>query len=439
MPLQYVLAASALFLSSVFIGAALRQRTPRKFQKNALLLAFGFLVAAVILNSWINLVLVQQTAGDLAATSSAVLLAKRLQAGFDFVFAIVIGVFIVATTNPKISSAKEFRTWVAEHFPNTFTAYTAIMIAGFLAVLVTPASVEFPGWPVTVPARITFPLLFYIIVGTAVFAQLAWTPYMLLKHVKKACPSPTMVRNIWLIIVGIDLYGVSELMFEVVLPAASIDLRALGFVIEMFLIGMVAFAVRQRQFLHDLLVPRAEADLKTERAFDLRPGTGYVVVEESPKHSLEIFRDMVTHGAQGLCITRQPPKAIMEEYGLEKTPILWLSRVATQKNCLRPTPPENIAMAVEHFVKVSQNAVVLLDGVEYIVAHNDFSSVLALLHDLNEDVALNNAVMLVTLDPNAFQPREFALIRRDLKVIVPPGREILPPKIELRYLDKGHA
>ena len=113
----------------------------------------------------------------------------------------------------------------------------------------------------------------------------------------------------------------------------------------------------------------------------------------------------------------------MQDYTLEKTPILWLSRVATEKNSVRPSPPEKVALAIEHFISVGENAVVLLDGFEYLIAHNDFSSVLALLHDLNEIVALHDAILLIPMDPSAFQEREFALIRREAYLLGPMASE----------------
>ena len=134
-----------------------------------------------------------------------------------------------------------------------------------------------------------------------------------------------------------------------------------------------------------------------------------------------------------MCITRKPPKMVAQDYGLERTPILWLSRVATQKNCVRPSPPENVAMAVEHFISVGQNPVVLLDGFEYLVAHNDFPSVLALLHDLNENVSIRDSILLVPLDPRALNDREFALIRREVQVIEAPDGPHIPPRVEVEF------
>jgi len=40
-----------------------------------------------------------------------------------------------------------------------------------------------------------------------------------------------------------------------------------------------------------------------------------------------------------------------------------------------PSPPENVALAIEHFIVASERPAVLLDGFEYLVSHNDFGSV----------------------------------------------------------------
>ena len=80
-------------------------------------------------------------------------------------------------------------------------------------------------------------------------------------------------------------------------------------------------------------------------------------------------------------------------------------------------------MAIERFIEVSEHPVVLLDGFEYLVSHNDFGSVLALLHDLNESVAIHESVLLVPIDPSAFNEREIALIRREVRLLGPMAEE----------------
>ena len=191
----------------------------------------------------------------------------------------------------------------------------------------------------------------------------------------------------------------------------------------MALVGLIAFGVRGESFLQELIVPEAEAHLLTKPTYALDRGVTYVVLERDAGQAFEIFKDLVTHGAQGLCITRRAPKAVMAEYGLERTPVLWLSRVAAEKNVIRPSPPENVAMAIEHFIEASERPTVLLDGFEYLVSHNDFGSVLALLHDLNESVAIHESILLVPFDPSAFNEREIALIRREVRLIGPMAEE----------------
>src|SRR5207245_5182831 len=93
--------------------------------------------------------------------------------------------------------------------------------------------------------------------------------------------------------------------------------------------------------------------------------------------------------------------------------------VAAEKNVIRPSPPENVAMAIEHFIVASERPAVLLDGFEYLVSHNDFGSVLALLHDLNESVVMRDSILLVPFDPTAFNEREIALVRREVKLLGP--------------------
>src|SRR5256712_12749533 len=269
------------------------------------------------------------------------------------------------------------------------------------------------------PTIISFEPYFLFINGFAVATLILYAPYRFIVYMRRTNPGEEVRRDTFLIIFGISGFAIGELLFEILLPNFGVDLRAPGFIVEMALVGLIAFAVREKSFLQELIVPEAEAHLLTKPTFSLDRGYTYAVLERDASQAFEIFKDSVTHGAQGLCITRRAPKTVMTEYGLERTPILWLSRVATEKNAVRPSPPEKGAMAVEHFIEVSEKAIVLLDGFEYLVSHNDFGSVLALLHDLNESVVMRDSILLVPFDPTAFNEREIALVRREVKLLGP--------------------
>jgi len=417
-------AVTALFISILILSAVARQATRKSFQKRTFLVSLILLIAAIVSNILLTIYL-KTPASD---PSQALITTKRVQGTFDLLFAVSIGVFVLATAKPEIDSWKAFATHLRQQFPNQFIFYSFTQV---LAIAVLWAS-EFPV-PAGGTTRIEFPSIFLFTGGLAWVTVLTYVPFMLLSYIRKSQPRPSVKRDVYMIIAGVVGYTFFEFVVEVVLPYYAVDVRAAGFIVEMMLVALVAFAVREKGFLEDLLQPQAEAALTTAPSFQLRRGFTYLVLEENPAHSFEIFRDLVTHGAEGLCITRKPPKMVAQDYGLERTPILWLSRVATQKNCVRPSPPENVAMAVEHFISVGQNPVVLLDGFEYLVAHNDFPSVLALLHDLNENVSIRDSILLVPLDPRALNDREFALIRREVQVIEAPDGPHIPPRVEVEF------
>jgi hypothetical protein len=411
---SYLSAASALFLSFLIITAISRQKTHRLFQKHVLLFAIFLLVCAIASNVLIAIYVTGPGQGDETALRSGIVLTKRVQATFDYLFSIAIGAFIVVATTPAITSRKGFLAYMTNEFPNSYVFYVFIMALAMVSIIVSQPTVVS-----TNPIVIVFEPYFLFINGFAVASLILYAPFRFVSHLRKTNPGPDIRRGTFLIIFGITGFAVGELLFEVVLPNFGVDLRSPGFIVEMALVGLIAFGIREKSFLQDLIVPEAEAHLLTKPTYDLERGYTYAILEQEGSHAFEIFKDLVTHGATGLCITRRSAKNVMKDYGLERTPILWLSRVAAEKNAVRPSPPENVALAVEHFVDISQRGVVLLDGFEYLISHNDFGSILALLHDLNERISVQEAILLVPFDPAAFNERELALIRRELRFLGP--------------------
>ncbi len=73
------------------------------------------------------------------------------------------------------------------------------------------------------------------------------------------------------------------------------------------------------------IVPLMEKAVDTAQRYHFEPGVMYLFDKHKGSQSWEVFADQVKHNIQGLCITRQSPKKIRELYGLEKTPIIWLT------------------------------------------------------------------------------------------------------------------
>ena len=112
----------------------------------------------------------------------------------------------------------------------------------------------------TNPTVIRFELYFLVINGIAVATLILYAPYQFIFYLRKTKSGPEVRRDTSLIIIGITGFALSELLFEILFPNYGIDLRAPGFIMEMALIGLIAFGVRGESFLQALIVP--EADLR---------------------------------------------------------------------------------------------------------------------------------------------------------------------------------
>jgi len=413
--IRYVGAGIALALSVVIIIAVLRQKTIKAFQKNTLIFSILLLVCAIISN-----IIISVSAGYITQ-ESAIVYSKKIQAVFDIFMGIMMGAFVVAMAVPNINSAKDLYKYMVDNFPSSFFLYCLVMAVGIAAVIITPVNLVLQeGGAYT----FEFPTWFLVALFMVVMAVIIYIPMKMKAYIRKAKPTKHVVREAYLIATAVIGYTVGEMLFEIILPSLGIDWRSVGFVYQISLVGMIAYAIRDRRFLQDLLIPIPEAHLKTKKTYDLPRGYSYLVEERTPSLCFDVFKDLVTHGNQGLCITRTMPEKVRSRHGLEKTPIIWLTRVANSQDTVRPYPVGKISETVQIFISAGKNTVVLLDGVEYLIMHNDFKTVLTSLQDLNEYIAQNDSILILPVDAEAMEPKQFALLRRELMMIEKPPQMV---------------
>jgi hypothetical protein len=149
----------------------------------------------------------------------------------------------------------------------------------------------------------------------------------------------------------------------------------------------------------------------------LEKGHAYLICEEKPFKSTEIFIDLVTHGFQGLYITRANPTEVRQKYKLEKTPILWLTDAKDYEKRIEPFNIMELGYTVGEFTKKTENGVILLDGLEYLIIQNDYKRVLKLIHLLEDFVSLRGAILLIPLDPATLEDRELHLLKREMTIL----------------------
>jgi PAS domain S-box-containing protein len=162
--------------------------------------------------------------------------------------------------------------------------------------------------------------------------------------------------------------------------------------------------------------PVAEERLKTEVKHWLNPMEGYIIMEKKPKRSLEMFTDLVTHGIPGFAISRIYPEKLKRTYKLTKTPMLWLSRTGA-KNTIGPDDLPKLSYIIEDFTRMSEESVVLLDGIEYLVTQTNFDAVLGYLQELKDTIVLNNSRLIIPLHGETLSTKEFSILEREFAVL----------------------
>ncbi len=160
--------------------------------------------------------------------------------------------------------------------------------------------------------------------------------------------------------------------------------------------------------------PAVEGTSTAPRKHALEEGTGYLVKEETGDLSYEAFVDCVTHGYQGMCVTRDFPGKVRKKYGLEKTTIIWLSTAEAEEMTVSPQNLSALYYQIETFLKKSEKAVLLISGMEYMISHNSYASVLKFVQLLNELMAVRSSVLIVSLSPKTLEEKDLKTLEREL-------------------------
>ena len=88
-----------------------------------------------------------------------------------------------------------------------------------------------------------------------------------------------------------------------------------------------------------------------------------------------------------------------------------------KEDSVRPKDLEKLSLAVEQFL-TRERGVILLDAIEYLVTNNNFITVLRLVQTIRDQVAINNGVFLVSVNPSALDPHQLTLLEREVDRVI---------------------
>ena len=161
---------------------------------------------------------------------------------------------------------------------------------------------------------------------------------------------------------------------------------------------------------HSMLAEPEEEVQEEEQG--LQYGYSYLLKDDRSDRSYQLFTEQLRKGSKGFCITRNYPLKIRGKYDLGDTPVIWLSNVG-KEDSLRPKDLEKLSYSLEQFLAQGQG-VVLLDGLEYLITNNNFLTVLRFVQSLRDQVAINNSIMMMVLNPSTLDANELNLLEKEV-------------------------
>ncbi len=150
--------------------------------------------------------------------------------------------------------------------------------------------------------------------------------------------------------------------------------------------------------------------------YEIPIGKSFIIYENKYKKSFEIFKDLVTHNIPGLAITRTPPESIKKTYDLEKTPFIWLSKIEGP-NTISPLYFNSLMNLITDFINNGKDSVVIFEGLEYLIAQNNFDIALKFIQALKDLVLVGSSRLIIPLNKDAFNQKEIAQLEKELEVL----------------------
>ncbi|MDK2826603.1 MAG: two-component system, cell cycle response regulator [Methanolobus sp.] len=184
--------------------------------------------------------------------------------------------------------------------------------------------------------------------------------------------------------------------------------------------GLV-ITLQDRSRLRGLFITPLTEDIEVnsdQADIELESGYIYLSGSEDPGQSYHAFSELVKSGKPGLCITRMNPDKIRNMYGIAKTPIVWLTKnKMSGQQSIDSTELFRIHPIIADFVNKVEDGVVLMDGLEYLILDNDFLSVVKLLEQTNDTIMASSSRMMLQLDPDVLEKKEFHLLKRWMRPV----------------------
>lgn len=153
---------------------------------------------------------------------------------------------------------------------------------------------------------------------------------------------------------------------------------------------------------------------KRREIADWELGASYLVKEKGYNRGLALFQKLISDSDSGMVITRTFPEKIRTSENLEGVSLWWLTREESQQS-INPSSLAKLTHIVKDFIQNHEEAIILLDGLEYLILQNGFETALRFIQALNDLVILHKATLIVPVNPSSLSVKELSLLEKEME------------------------
>lgn len=144
--------------------------------------------------------------------------------------------------------------------------------------------------------------------------------------------------------------------------------------------------------------------------YPLARGFNYLVLEPGRAAGMSAFREIVAT-TPGLCVTGLAPARVAERFGLERTPIVWITNVSSADRAIRPQALDfELIHTVLKFLRENPGTAVLLDDLDYLASVNGFEAVARFIKRVANQASASGGTIIVTAGHGTFTPEQVAVL-----------------------------
>ncbi len=150
----------------------------------------------------------------------------------------------------------------------------------------------------------------------------------------------------------------------------------------------------------------------------LETGLNYLILGTHPRVAFSMLKTLVSLGAQGLVLSTTYPSKLKKTYGLNNIEIRWFTDTTSEEGTIDPKRLEfEATRTISNFIKEMETAVILIDGLEYLVVENGFDNVLRFIKKINDISSVNGATLIMSVNPKSMSQDELTVLMKDFDVI----------------------